>query len=157
MTPDAEVGMDTRRGTVRVDRSEYRDERSLGELVRELTAESSTLLRQEVELAKSELHETVHTYTSNAGALAIGGALLLAALFGVLITINRGLTVLLANMMDVEIAIWLAPLILTVVIGLVGLSMVKKAMNAIGANSLVPKQTIETLQEEKQWIAQKVK
>ena len=61
-----------------------RDDRSIADLLRELRDESSTLLRQEVALAKTELSEKANVYTKNAGyvigggvAAALGGLLLL--------------------------------------------------------------------------------
>lgn len=137
---------------VRVARSTYRDERSIGDLIKELRGESSTLLRQEVELAKAEMRETVSTYTRNAINVAIGGALLLAALFGLLWAINMALTALLEGAVGLETAVWLSPLILTVVIGVIGLSMVKGGVNRIKEESIVPRRATATLKEEKQWL-----
>ena len=85
------------------------------------------------------------------------GALLVAALFGLLITINHGLTALLDQFMDLGIAYWLSPLLLTVVIGLIGKSMVGSAKEAMDKEGVAPRDTIDTLKEEKQWIQQKVR
>lgn len=144
------------RTSVRVDRSTLRDERSLGDLIKELQNESSSLVRKEVELAKSEVAETAQVYAKNAATMAIGGVLLVAALFGVLITVNRALTALLTGVVGVDVAIWLAPLILTVILGIVGWTMVKGALERIRNQSIVPQRTTATLKEEKQWLKQKI-
>lgn len=139
-------------GSVRVARSTYRDERSIGDLIKELQSESTTLLRQEVELAKAEIRETVNSYTRNAINVAIGGALLVAALFGLLWTVNMALTALLEGAVGLETAVWLSPLILTVVLAVIGMSMVKGGVNRIKEESIVPRRATATLKEEKQWL-----
>jgi hypothetical protein len=133
------------------------DNRTLGSLIKELSDDSTRLLRQEIELAKAEMNEKLDVYKANMTKLAVGGALLMAALFGVLITVNHGLTALLDQFMDLGIAYWLSPLILTVAIGLVGRSMVASARTNMKREGLAPRETIDSLKDEKQWIAGKVK
>src|SRR4051812_12318868 len=99
------------------DGTSLEDHRTLGSLIKELSDDSTRLLRQEIELAKAEMNEKLDVYKSNMTKLVIGGALLVAALFGLLITVNHGLTALLDQFMDLGIAYWLSPLILTVIIG----------------------------------------
>lgn len=157
MTPDGMAGTQHReRATVRIDRSNFRDDRSIGDLIKELQNESSSLVRQEVELAKSEVAETARVYARNAATMAIGGALLVAALFGGLITINRALTAILTGIVGVDTAIWLAPLLLTVVLAIAGWTMVNGALERIRNQSLVPERTTTTLKEEKQWLKHRI-
>ena len=157
MTPDGTAGTEYReRPALRVDRSNLRDERSIGDLIKELQSESSSLVRQEVELAKSEVAETARVYARNAAKLGIGGVLLVAALFGGLITINRALTAILAGMVGVDTAIWLAPLMLTVVLAIAGWTMLNGALERIRNQSLVPERTTTTLKEEKQWLKHRI-
>jgi hypothetical protein len=130
---------------------------SLGTLFKELSDDSTRLLRQEIELAKAEMNEKLDVYKAGMAKLAIGGALLMAALFGLLITINHGLTALLDQFMDLGIAYWLSPLIITVVIGLVGRSMVGSARSSMKDEGMAPRRTIDTVKEEKQWIQEKVR
>lgn len=133
------------------------DNRTLGSLIKELSDDSTRLLRQEIELAKAEMREKLHVYKANMTKMVIGGALLVAALFGILITVNHGLTALLDQFMDLSIAYWLAPLIITVVIGLIGRSMVASAKANMSSEGIVPRATIDSLKGEKQWIEEKVK
>ncbi|HEU5208439.1 MAG TPA: phage holin family protein [Longimicrobiales bacterium] len=146
------IGSPTDGARIPVQRTTVRDERSIGQLFKELQSESSTLVRQEVELAKAEVMESVRSYARSAVSMAIGGALLLAALFGVLWTINMALTALLEDAVGLENAVWLSPLILSAVIAIIGYSMVKGASNRMREESLVPRRTTETLKEEKQWL-----
>ena len=128
-----------------------RADRSLGSLIKELGDESTRLIREEVQLAKTEMQEKVDVYQKNGVKMAVGGVLLMGALFVLLIAVNRGLTALFEQFMSLEIAVWLAPLILAAVAGLIGWSMVKGAQKAMKREGVAPNQTIETLKEEKDW------
>ena len=78
--------------------------------------------------------------------------LLLAALFGVLWTINMALTTVLEGAVGLEIAVWLSPLLLSAVIAAIGYAMVNGARNRMREESIIPRRTTETLKEEKQWL-----
>ena len=51
-----------------------KDDRSLGELFSELAQETSTLVRQEVQLAKTEMGQKASRVGKDVGFLAAGGA-----------------------------------------------------------------------------------
>lgn len=131
--------------------------RSIASVLRELTLEGRDLMQLEMQLAKAEMREKVNVYERNMGAIAVGGALLLGTLLMAVVALNRGLTALLETWMAVDIAVWLAPLILAVVLGGIGWSMVKKGMNAIRHEGAMPHRTVETLREDKRWAERKVK
>src|SRR5215210_2468070 len=82
-----------------------RRDRPVGELVKELAGQTSTLVRQEIQLAQAEL--------SSKGKLAGRGAGLLAgaAVTGLLALI--GLTAVLTAALDTAMPLWLAALIVT--------------------------------------------
>lgn len=143
-------------GTARYD-GNGRADRSLGELLRELSSEGRSLVRQEVELAKAEMSEKVSVYTRNAASIAVGGALLLVAGIALATAIIYGLIVLLDSFMAFEIAVWLAPLLFAAVVGAIGWSMVKKAKETLARESVVPRQTVATLREDKHWVQSKVR
>ena len=69
-----------------------RDDRSLGELFSELAQETTTLVRHEVNLAKTEMSEKASRAGKHVGFLAAGGAVayagLLAVLAAVIILLN---------------------------------------------------------------------
>ena len=122
---------------------ELRDQ-SIGELFGRLSQQMSALVRQEVELAKSELREKGKRAGVGAGLIGGGGLLGLGA-FAALTTT---LILVLATFLDA----WLAALIVTVVYGAGAAALAmsgKKKVQAIG--SPVPAQTIETLKEDAQW------
>jgi hypothetical protein len=75
----------------------------------------------------------------------------------VLVAVNRGLTALLAQAMDLEVAVWLAPLILAVVFGLIGWSLVRRGKEEMAAEGLTPRATMETIREEKRWVQEEMR
>jgi uncharacterized membrane protein YqjE len=117
---------------------------SAGELVRRLSEDVSTLVRQEVELAKAELTEKGKK--AGRGAGMFGGA----GLFGVFAfaALTTALILVLSEVMDT----WLAALIVAVVYaGVAGVLALTGKQNIEEAGPPQPEQTVETLKEDVQW------
>jgi hypothetical protein len=131
-------------------------DRSIADLLKELRDESSALLRQEVALAKTEMAEKAAEYGKNTASIAVGGAV---AYSGVLLLL-AGLTVALALILDAvgmdEHAWWIAPLIVGGIVAAIGYAMINKGTAAIKQQSPVPQKTVQSLQEDKQWLKDKV-
>jgi len=125
------------------------DTRSLGELFASLSKDTTTLVRQEIELAKTEISEKVSETGKNVASLVVGGAIAYAALLFILAAIAVGL----AQIMEP----WLAVLIVGVVVAIVGLILVQKGMNALKRMNFAPEKTIATLKEDKEWAQQQIK
>ncbi|OUC94766.1 phage holin family protein [Streptosporangium minutum] len=118
-------------------------EPSLGQLVGEIGEDLSKLLRQEMELAKSEMR----TEASKAGKAAgmLGGAGVaghMAALF-VTLAVMFGL----GNLIDLG---W-AALIVAVIWAVIGAVLYVTGRNRLRLVSPKPEQTVETLKEDAQW------
>ena len=133
-----------------------KDDRSLGQLLKELTHESSILLRQEVDLAKTEMSEKASRVGANLGSLAIGGGVALLGALALLAFAIYGLQALLRQFMDPDIAVWLAPLLIGVVLAVVGYSLIKKALETLKRESIAPQRTTQSLQENKEWLKEKI-
>lgn len=129
--------------------------KSVPTLVRELVDEARGLIRNEIELAKAETRETFEVITRNLATLAIGFGIGLAAILALAAALNRGLTSLLAQWVSVEVAVWLAPLILGVVFALVSAALIAKAIRTIRNQTLVPARTRQTLEDDKEWLLEK--
>jgi hypothetical protein len=99
---------------------EGRDDRSLGELFAELAQETSTLVRQEVNLAKTEMSQKAFTAGRHIGVLAAGGAVAYAGLLAIL----AALIVLLNNVMP----LWLSALLVGIVVAGVGYVLVRACL-----------------------------
>src|SRR3954453_22975140 len=119
-------------------------DRPLGELVKELAGQTSTLVRQEIQLAQAEL--------STKGKLAGRGAGMLAgaAVAGLLALI--ALTAVLIAALDTAMPLWLAALIVTVLWAVVGAALAARGRKELQqAAPPVPEQTVETVKEDIQW------
>jgi len=125
------------------------DNRSLGELFASLSKDTTTLVRQEIELAKTEISEKVSDAVKNVTSLIVGGAIAYAALILILAAVAVGL----AQIMEP----WLAVLIVGIVVAIIGVILVQKGISALKNLSLVPEKTIETLKEDKEWAQQQMK
>lgn len=132
------------------------EERSIGQLLKELRDETTTLLRQEVDLAKTEMSEKASRFGTNVGALAMGGAVLFLGALALLAAVIYGLTSLLDQFMSVGVAIWLAPLLVGLVLAGIGYSLTKKALDTLRQESLTPTKTTQSLQENKEWLKSKM-
>jgi len=129
-----------------------RDERSIGQILKDLTHELQTLFRQEVELAKTEMGEKASRVGTNVGAVAAGGAVAFAGALALLAALVRGFAILLEHFMSPNVAEWLSPLLLGVVLAAIGLGMVKKALAALKHETVTPEKTTQSLQENKEWL-----
>jgi hypothetical protein len=117
-----------------------KDERSLGELFGELAREVSTLVRQEAQLAKTEMSQKLSRVGKDVGFLAAGGAVLYAGLLALI----AALILMLANAMPV----WVAALLVGLVVAGIGGFLVFKGLDNLKREDLVPHQTLETLKED---------
>jgi hypothetical protein len=126
-----------------------RDDRSLGELFSELAQETSTLVRQEVNLAKTEMGDKASRAGRHVGVLAAGGALAYAGLLAIL----AGVIALLNDVMPLLVA----ALLVGIVVAIVGYIMVRRGLDALKRDDFAPRETIETLKEDQQWAKDQTK
>lgn len=136
--------------------SSHTDERSLADLIRELRDESGVLLSQQVALAKTEMSEKATVVGRNVGYLIVGAAVAFLAIIFLLLAVTGGLALMLMATELKMHAIWIAPLIVGVIIAVIAAVMIYKAKLTLENASLVPRKTIETLKDDKQWAQAKV-
>ena len=130
---------------------------SIPNLLRDLRDETTTLLRQEVALAKTEMKENVSRMGSHAAQIAVGGFVAYAGIIVLLIGIGHLLGALLIRAgLDEQVARWLAPSIVGLVVAIIGWMMLAKAKHAMAHDDLAPKQTIDSLRENKEWAQSKL-
>lgn len=125
-----------------------KEERSLGDLFSDLASETGTLVRQEVALAQTELTRKATSVGKNVGYLAVGGAVAYAALLSVMAAVVIGL----ANF----IPAWASALIVGALVGVVAYMMISSALAALKKTDLTPRETVETLKEDAQWLKKQV-
>lgn len=120
------------------------DQRSLGEIVSDVTGDLSRLFQQEVELAKTELKQELTKAGKGAGLL--GGAGVAGLYF--LGFASLALVWLLDNWLPVEAGAGIVALLWGLVAGVLAL-LGKKDLHE--ANPQLP-QTQRTIQEDKEWV-----
>ncbi len=121
------------------------DDRSVGDLLKELSEQTSTLVRQELELAKAEMSEKGKQAGMGAGMFGGAGLLGLGA-FGAFTTF------LIALLQTAVNHTWLAALIVTAVYGAIAGVLALQGKNKIQeATPPAPEQTVETLKEDAEW------
>jgi uncharacterized membrane protein YqjE len=119
-------------------------DRSLGELLKQLSEQTTRLVHQELELAKAELQEKGKQAGQGAGMFGGAGAIGLAAL--------GALTACFILALDIIMPAWLAALIVAVVYGIVAFVLVKQGQARMKrATPPLPEQTIETVKEDVEW------
>lgn len=116
---------------------------SIGELLKQLSQETSTLVKQELALARAELEQ--QGKRAGIGAGMLGGA----GVAGLLTLI--ALTVTLIAVLDTGMVTWLAALIVTVVWAVVAAVLALQGKNKIKQATPPAPQTVATVKEDVQW------
>ncbi|MFL5495082.1 MAG: phage holin family protein [Gemmatimonadales bacterium] len=120
-------------------------ERSIGELFGELTQDMGLLVRQEAQLAKSEMQQKISRAIRDLVALGTGGAV---ALLGGL-ALTAALILFLAG--PIGLAPWLAALLVAVVLAGAGYAMLQRGLRDLKHTDPTPRRTVESIKEDIQW------
>ena len=118
-------------------------ERGIGELVKDLASQTSTLVRQEIQLAQAEVTQKGKVAGKGAGLLAG------AAVFGLLAL--GALTAGLIALLDKAMATWVAALIVMALWAIVAFALAKAGQKALQQVTPPAPQTVETVKEDIQW------
>ncbi|MEJ7699223.1 MAG: phage holin family protein [Pyrinomonadaceae bacterium] len=107
-----------------------KEERSLGDLFSELSKETSTLMRQEVNLAQVEITQKATIVGKQVGSLVVGGAVGYAALLIILLALVIGLSQLISAIFGWTIitSAWVAAAIIGLIVGGVAFSLITSAL-----------------------------
>ena len=117
---------------------------SFGELLGDLAGQSAGLVRDEIALARQEVQEKLHSYKSTLVVLLVGGIIgLLAA-----VTLCAAFVIWLGEQIGMWAAAALTGLGLALLAGVL-LLYVRAAFHRL---SLKPEQTLETLEENREWL-----
>jgi putative superfamily III holin-X len=123
--------------------------RSTPQLLRDIASDTSTLVRQEIQLARQEVMEGVAARVKAAVAMAVAGVLGLFAL-GFL-----GATA--AAALDNVVSPWLSRLIVAAGFGLIALVAAAFGMLRMKRPSLAPEETKRTVKENVEWARAQLK
>jgi putative superfamily III holin-X len=114
---------------------------TLSGLLHQLTTQLSTLLRQELTLARTELYQSLTRFLSCVGTAVLGFALLYAALWLFLIAAIVGLAIIMP--------LWLAAVGLGVVTGAIGFVLVQRGRRLLKSAHLAPSHLPQSLLKDK--------
>jgi uncharacterized membrane protein YqjE len=117
---------------------------SFGELVGLVASQSAGLVRDEVALAKREVQEKLKTVRSAASVVIIGA---ITALFAAM-ALCAAVIIALAE----HVGPWQSALIVGLILGMTAGVVILIGVSRFKRTNLRPEQTIETLEENKEWL-----
>lgn len=120
------------------------DNRSIGDLLAELSRETSQLVRKEVELASTEMTAKARRAGGHVGVVAAGGALAHAGLLVLLAALVLGLS-------EMGVTPWLSALIISLLTMGVGYLLVNRGLAALRSTSVTPTRAMESVKEDARW------
>jgi uncharacterized membrane protein len=124
---------------------ELKQERSIGELFGQLSQDMTLLVRQEVQLARTEMSEKLSRFTTNLVSVLSGG--FVAYLGG--LALVAALILAIRDLANISLA--LSALIVGAVLAIVGYVMLQKGVKELKRVDLAPRRTVETLKDDVQW------
>lgn len=119
-------------------------DRSLGELFGDLARETSTLIRQEIQLARTEMMDKVSRAGKDVGMIAAGGAFAYLGLMAIVATI-------IIVIAQAGLPWWASTLLVGGVVVIVGGAMAWSGLTALKHTDMAPRQTMATMEENKEW------
>lgn len=125
-------------------RSQNLPRESFGELLGDLANNSAALVRDEIELARQEMAEKVSELRSGITTAAIGLVIGLVAV----LTLTAAAVIGLAQLADPGYS----ALIIGAALAIIGGVTASAGLGQIKRTRLKPRQTIETLEENKEWL-----
>lgn len=126
------------------------DERSLGELFGDLARDMGTLVSQELALARTELTDKAARVGKEIAMLAIGGLVAYAGLLAIIAAV----IVLIA---DRGVPLWVAALVVGLIVAGIGYFLVQRGISALRHEDFTPRQTIQSIKEDTQWVKEQVR
>lgn len=130
--------------------TQARDERSLGDLFGDLSRQLTTLIRQEIDLARTEMTAKATSAGRDAALIGAGGAL---AYGGALVLLGAVVLVLIQLGLDA----WLSALIVGIVAVAIGAVLIDRGRSHLSQVDLAPERAIETAKDEAAWAKEQLK
>lgn len=121
---------------------------SLGDLINGLTSDLATLLRQEVQLARAETMEKVSASIQSMVWMVAGGLVAYAGVIALLIAVIVGLAAF--------VPLWLSAAIVGIVALVIGLLLIQSGRSRLQSMTIVPEQTIASVQEDAALVKEKI-
>ena len=120
------------------------DNRSLNDLLVELSRETSQLIKKELELATTEMTAKARYAGGQVGVAAVGGALAHAGLLMFLAALVLGLS-------QLGVTPWLSALIVSALTLGTGYMLANRGLAGLRTTNITPTRTVESLKEDARW------
>jgi hypothetical protein len=121
------------------------NDRTLGEMFAELSRETRTLVQQEIHLARTELAEKASKMARSAAFIVGGGVIAYGGLLAIIAAVVLGL-------IAIGLPAWAAALMGGVLIAGGGYLLIRTGLAALRPQELKPRQTLDSLKEDAQWL-----
>ncbi|MFP4350319.1 MAG: phage holin family protein [Desulfococcaceae bacterium] len=118
----------------------HTEEKSIGDLFSDLSDEIKSLVTNEIKLAKIEMKHKGTVVGKNSAFVVVGLTLLYAGFLGLMATAALALGLI--------ISLWLAALIVSIVILIIGAAMAIKGVNTLKRMKMTPELAIESMEGE---------
>jgi len=128
-----------------------RDDRPIGDLFGDLSAQTSRLIRSEIQLAIVEVRRTITDLARESAVIGAGGALAYAGL----IVLLFGVGVLIADVLNLPS--WVGLVLVGLVVGAVGAFLAYRSLNAIRNARMVPERTVATIRDDVDWAKEQTR
>jgi hypothetical protein len=128
----------------------HADDRSLKDLLADLTESITTLFRKEIQLARAETSEKITQVAVAIGAIAGGAILALAALIVLLQALVIAIT-------EAGVPAGWAALIVGVVVAVVAYVLIHKGTSDLKASNLAPSRTMGSLKRDAQVVKEQAR
>ena len=126
------------------------DNRSITELLGDLSGNVSTLMRKEIQLARAETSEKINQATVAVGSILGGAVLALAAL----IVLLQALVIALTN---AGIPAGWSALIVGVIVAGIAYALIHKGTSDLKAGNLAPERTIDSLKQDAETLKEQTR
>ncbi len=124
------------------------ESRSVGELLRDLANDITSLIRSELALARTEAQEKLHQAIASVVMLLAGSLMAFAALIILLMAV--------VAVLDNFMPEWLAAILVSVVVVGIGYFLVRKGLNDLSAQRLAPARTTANIKRDVSLVQEKV-
>jgi len=120
------------------------DDRSIGEIIAQLSQDTAEVVRREMRLVEAEMTQKAYRAGKNAGFVAAGAALAYAGLLAVV----AGFIMLFARTRRP----WFSAFFVGLSVAGAGSLLALKGLDALRQEGVAPQETVETLEENREWL-----
>jgi membrane protein len=124
--------------------------RPIGQLLRELAADSANLVRQEIALARAEVVQNIRDLGRNVGKVAVGGVIATVGALVFVAFLVIGLGLLFGGMY------WLSSLVVALALLVGGVGVAFLGARRLARSPIAPEESLESVRETQRWVGQEV-